>query len=1094
MEQKKMNMISTGAFLNETDASNKQSTMAEKFAAVWEKKNAKAARAGGVSLMALSLAACGGSSSTTTTTPTADPEPTTPVAPTNQSFTLTTGMDTPTGGAGNDTFSAPISSSVMTFDTLDTLDGGDGTDLLVISSNTTGTAMAAGISNIENIIFSSSAAGTLSLQGATGYDKIEIRSTTADSSVTNIAVGTDVAVTNLGNVTLTFTAATTGYTGTADSSTVTLNGVAHTDAGADSLVLMSGVETYNVVTAGNSTVDTLNSGTATKLVLSGAGDLTIYEATDAQVTEVDGSAATGALTLESNGAAAPNATVAGVDIVDYTMTGGSGNDSLDMTLSVTADEILVDGGAGDDTITIAATPTNSSSTSAGDVIKGGDGADMLTADVDLVDTAAVTTALTGISGIEKLNLSGAMTGTDTVTLADLSADLNAVRVSSVTAGTGLTLNMGSGAQTVELKVAAAVTAGDTLTVDAAGSGTADSLTISNKLTTGQMASATSDITTTDFETVTIDTGSYATPTVQLAGVINVGTANALVLTGTNGLTTATGDAITAKTIDASGMSGALTMNTAAASGVTTITGGDGADELRGDASSTINGGAGADTIVGGSGNDTLNGGTGADAITSGAGNDTIDGGAGNDTITLAGNLTSADVIDGGDGTDTLSLTSAGVAVIDGYDVSTANTLNGNISNVEALSISDSFNTGVAMDMGRLAGVTSVTLADGITGDESLTGLANGSTVTAKADNNADTDILTLALASSSGTADSLTYAMSGPAGADDFGVVALSGLETINITANETTATSTKQVYTVGLNITTSTYGTTANFSGAEAITVDTAINAATINISNSGAFVMNSTASSLAQTITATNTAGNTLYGGGGGDTIVSGSGGDTIYGGTGVDTITGGSGADTIYGGAGSDTIILTEGTAAADIVVLDHFERGSHVDTIQGFTNGAGGDEIQIDISQVELATTTGIFTAATNLEELQDGTDVAAAQATLELITGAATVSAGTDIVGLRGATFATADDVEDALEVGGSFALTVNADAADANNAFAIVYTNGTDAKVAIVHIVSETASDTDFEAGDLNVIDVATIEGISSIGASTFTNANFEFI
>ena len=55
---KNMNMISTGAFQTEMDASNKQPTLAEKFAAVWEKKNAKAARAGGLSLMALSLAAC----------------------------------------------------------------------------------------------------------------------------------------------------------------------------------------------------------------------------------------------------------------------------------------------------------------------------------------------------------------------------------------------------------------------------------------------------------------------------------------------------------------------------------------------------------------------------------------------------------------------------------------------------------------------------------------------------------------------------------------------------------------------------------------------------------------------------------------------------------------------------------------------------------------------------------------------------------------------------------------------------------------------------------------------------------------------------
>jgi hypothetical protein len=45
-----MNMISTGTFQTEMDASNKQSTLAEKFAAVWEKKNEKEAREGSLSL------------------------------------------------------------------------------------------------------------------------------------------------------------------------------------------------------------------------------------------------------------------------------------------------------------------------------------------------------------------------------------------------------------------------------------------------------------------------------------------------------------------------------------------------------------------------------------------------------------------------------------------------------------------------------------------------------------------------------------------------------------------------------------------------------------------------------------------------------------------------------------------------------------------------------------------------------------------------------------------------------------------------------------------------------------------------------------
>ena len=54
-----MNMISTGAFQTEMDASNKQQELVKKLTAAWEKKNSKAARAGGVSLMALTLAACG---------------------------------------------------------------------------------------------------------------------------------------------------------------------------------------------------------------------------------------------------------------------------------------------------------------------------------------------------------------------------------------------------------------------------------------------------------------------------------------------------------------------------------------------------------------------------------------------------------------------------------------------------------------------------------------------------------------------------------------------------------------------------------------------------------------------------------------------------------------------------------------------------------------------------------------------------------------------------------------------------------------------------------------------------------------------------
>jgi hypothetical protein len=60
-----MNMITTGAFLNEMNASDKQkSSLVNKLVTAWEQKNSKTARAGGVSLMALSLAACGSSDDT----------------------------------------------------------------------------------------------------------------------------------------------------------------------------------------------------------------------------------------------------------------------------------------------------------------------------------------------------------------------------------------------------------------------------------------------------------------------------------------------------------------------------------------------------------------------------------------------------------------------------------------------------------------------------------------------------------------------------------------------------------------------------------------------------------------------------------------------------------------------------------------------------------------------------------------------------------------------------------------------------------------------------------------------------------------------
>ena len=92
------------------------------------------------------------------------------------------------------------------------------------------------------------------------------------------------------------------------------------------------------------------------------------------------------------------------------------------------------------------------------------------------------------------------------------------------------------------------------------------------------------------------------------------------------------------------------------------------------------------------------------------------------------------------------------------------------------------------------------------------------------------------------------------------------------------------------------------------------------------------------------------TIDGAAGNDTINGGDGADTLNGDADVDTITGGEGADIINGGAGIDVIILTETTAAID--VLTPGSSFANRDTVTGFDLGTSADSIN-----VTTATATG-----------------------------------------------------------------------------------------------------------------------------------------
>jgi len=990
---------------------------------------------------------------------------------------LTTNIDNVTAADSGDVISSGITGTVQHLQSMDIINMGAGNDTLnaIIT-----TSVVPQITDVETLNFSATTGSTIDLAASSGYTQVNNTGSTAALVVNNIALGTPVAIAN-GSAGGTFGFA--AVTGTSDAATM---GVTNITGGT---YVMAGIENVTLDSTGAvaNTIGTLTIAQGTTLNITGTQSLTITAAQTVPTT-INAENSSGAVIMTSSATAAT------------TYTGSSSIDTL--TVGANAITETVNLGAGNDKVTFSA------NLAVTDVLDGGDGTDTLVgtmANMDLLDASG--TANMNVSNFEKIEMSDDLAGT--LAVANVQAGLTDVIMAS--GGTG-TITMPAGAMTLNL--------GDpltgALTVNDTGTATTDSLTIASSSANSEDLFNGNNLTIGGIETVNLSTSTLVATQTQLVDVITItpdtgGTAT-INITGTGKYDS--GGVITADVINASGMTaqtatGALTfdMNTFAAEALTslTITGSDGADLILGDTNeaSTLSGGAGNDAITGGSANDTIDGGAGDDTITlGGAGIDSVSGGAGNDTIVWAAEFytTAADTdsLDGGEGTDTLSLTSAGVALIDAYSVSVANAMNAAVSNMEALTISNQFNTGVDLDMARLDGINTVTLADGISGNESLIGMTSGATVTANADNAADSDILTINLANMAGTSDVVNYNMV-QAATDDYGVVAIgsaaaTAVETINISATEATANATVRVATLGMTITTSSSGTTLNVSGTESVTLDTAINANTINSTLSGTALLNmsdATGSNLAQTIT-TGAGADILVGGGGADTITSGAGNDTISGGTGADTITGGEGTDTITGGAGNDTIDLAETTQVLDDVVLDYSNRTADIDVINNFSTAS--DEIQLDISELGGTGAGGVHTSATTFVEVFDDNATAAAAGTLGEITGAATIADSVDIVVLVGSTFATEGDVEDALEVGGSFALTVSSAATDAGDAFFVVYTNGTDAKVAVARANIETAADTDYEAGDLAVIDIASISGISAIATTTFAPANFEII
>jgi len=589
-----MNMISTGAFPNEMHASNKQSNLAEKFAAVWEKKNSKAARAGGVSLMALSLAACGSSSTTTTTsTTTTDTTTDTTTTVTAVSKVFTTEIDILSGTSADDTFTGDNG----TVSAADQVSGGDGTDTLKVY----GTATLPDITSIENLELhhatavdinidtgNLSSVSTLTLDGLTINDKTV---TIGNGETLNIVDATGAAKDiNITGDATTLKTVNIGVENSGDSTHAIdldilgtlLDVVNITSTGALAMNYI------NVVTSGTPTITTVN------ITATGKG-LTVEDVDDA--TTIDMSASTAPITLAS--------------LVDKaTVTFGSGADTFTMNHDDNATQGTYSMGAGNDKVSITNMDAASTFTDSKITLSGGDGTDTLSGEEALFSGlgALSTTAFAkkGISGFEKIEFDDATANGGSYKLSNfgvnhliVTADsVNDATVSGVTSG--FTLEMGTA---VDDLGGTNTTDDFAITLsDRAGAG--DELNLVIKNTTG---AGNYDLSASELEIVRIDaTGSDQANTVDLnfAQVEEI-----YVSTKTGNVTidlSATGNAgLNANLVDATGSASTggviFTADGSNLSGIT-FKGGTGGDEF--------NGGDLSDVVIAGSGDDVIDVGAG----------------------------------------------------------------------------------------------------------------------------------------------------------------------------------------------------------------------------------------------------------------------------------------------------------------------------------------------------------------------------------------------------------------------------------------------------------------------------------------------------
>ncbi len=474
----------------------------------------------------------------------------------------------------------------------------------------------------------------------------------------------------------------------------------------------------------------------------------------------------------------------------------------------------------------------------------------------------------------------------------------------------------------------------------------------------------------------------------------------------------------------------------------TLRGGDGDDVINAGASDDTNdtpefvlkGDAGDDTITGSIGKDTIHGGAGDDVIsaivgTSNAEKKVINGDLGDDAITF--NSGDASDVSGGDGDDTINVAAAAADGTGGHSITGG-------AGADVFGPSTGIVSTATADMGTASAPGNTTRLIYSSASEFLTqgDLVDSGTILA--------DDVVMAV-----VAEKLTIKNT-----DEFDRIKLSDNSGVRDAARE------------GLYVTTGDSVTTGSSVVLSAVASDY-LDGIDLSAGTTGNSSIDASAS--------TNTNGLILVGGDGKNTLKGGAGTDTITGGDKVDSIIGGALADVLDGGKGADS--LTGGTGDDEFNLLN---AADGVDIITDATVGGSGDHINFSVANLEA------LSFVTDLVDLDAGSHGAGVAGAAMVFGDAADLSQAEDMVDFTG---------DEVLEIAGNYAsasalqtnvrayLKANG-AYGAGDAFLAVYDDGADSYVALISTADGVANNALFD--DAVVTNIAKLDGITdSSGMAT---------